>query len=160
MSESSEDSAVSVNWPDLAGRIDGNLHRLPVRVYFEDTDFTGVVYHATYLRWCERGRSDYVRLLGIHHDELMYPKDGSEPSGFIVRHLEIDYLRPAKIDDVLEIVTECTEIGGATLTISQRVVRDDVILAKLKVKIVLVSQSGKPKRIGKLMQDALKGLNP
>ena len=143
------------HWPDLAGRIDGKVHRLPVRVYFEDTDFTGVVYHATYLRWCERGRSDYVRLLGIHHDELISPKDGSEPSAFIVRHLEIDYLRPAKIDDVLEVVTECTDLGGATLIISQQIVRGDVVLAKLKVKVVLVSLSGKPMRLGKMIRDAL-----
>lgn len=138
----------------MAGRIKGNQHILPVRVYFEDTDFTGVVYHATYLRWCERGRSDFVRLLGIHHNELMEPGKDAEPAAFVVRHLEIDYLRPAKIDEVLEVITECTEIGGATLTLSQKIIRDETVLAKLKIKIVLVSASGKPQRIGKMMQEA------
>ena len=88
------------DWPDLAGRIEGDHHILPPRVYFEDTDFTGLVYHATYLKWCERGRSDFVRLLGIHHNDLAKPKDGREPAAFVVRHLEIDYLQPARIDDL------------------------------------------------------------
>ncbi len=141
-------------WPDLAGKIEGTQHILPVRVYFEDTDFTGVVYHATYLRWCERGRSDFVRLLGIHHNELLNPEGDTEPSVFVVRHIEIDYLRPAKIDEILEVITETTEVGGATITLSQKVVRDGTVLAKLKIKIVLINRSGKPQRIGKMMQEA------
>ena len=141
-------------WPDLSGRIEDNKHILPIRVYFEDTDFTGVVYHATYLRWCERGRSDFVRLLGIHHNELLNPEDGAEPSVFVVRNLEIDYLRPAKIDEILEVITEVEEIGGATITLKQQVIREKTILAKLKIKIVLINQSGKPQRIGQIMKDA------
>lgn len=145
-----------VEWPDLAGRLEDSQHRLAVRVYFEDTDFTGLVYHASYLRWCERGRSDFVRLLGIHHDDLMSPQDGSEPCAFVVRRLEIDYFRPAKIDEILEIVTNCTHIGGAYLQLEQKVMRGKTCLAKVDVRVVLVSVSGKPMRLGSLIQTALK----
>ena len=141
-------------WPDLAGRIEGGRHILPVRVYFEDTDFSGLVYHATYLRWCERGRSDLLRLLGVRHADLIAPGEGAEPAAFVVRRLEIDYLRPARIDDVLEVSTETAEMSGAYLLLIQHVRRQDVPLCKLMVKVVLVSQSGKPMRLPPAVRDA------
>jgi acyl-CoA thioester hydrolase len=140
-------------WPDLAGRIDGGRHVLPVRVYFEDTDFSGLVYHASYLRWCERGRSDFLRLLGVRHADLIAPESG-EPAAFVVRRLEIDYLRPARIDDVLEVTTECVEISGAYLLLIQHVRRQDSALCKVAVKVVLVSQGGKPMRLPGAVRDA------
>jgi len=142
------------DWPDLAGCIEGDTHVLPVRVYFEDTDFTGLVYHANFLKFCERGRSDFIRLLGIDHTSLANPKDG-EPAVFVVRRIEIDYLKPARIDEVLEVVTSCAEIGGATLILSQEIRRDGVVLAKAKVSVVLVSHAGKPQRLGQLVRGAL-----
>ncbi|MGK2923346.1 MAG: YbgC/FadM family acyl-CoA thioesterase [Methyloceanibacter sp.] len=142
------------NWPDLAGRIEGDTHVLPVRVYFEDTDFTGLVYHANFLKFCERGRSDFIRMLGIDHRSLANPKEG-EASVFVVRRIEVDYLKPARIDEVLEVVTQCAEIGGATLILSQEVRRDGVALARLKVSVVLVSEAGKPQRLGQLVRGAL-----
>ena len=142
------------DWPDLAGRIEGETHILPVRVYFEDTDFTGLVYHANFLKFCERGRSDFIRLLGIDHRSLANPKEG-KPAVFVVRRIEIDYLKPARIDEVLEVVTRCAEIGGAKLVLSQEVCRDGVALARLKVSVVLVSEVGKPQRLGQLVRGAL-----
>jgi len=141
-------------WPDLAGRIEGETHVLPVRVYFEDTDFTGLVYHANFLKFCERGRSDFIRLLGIDHRSLASPSEG-EPSVFVVRRIEIDYLKPARIDEVLEVVTTCAEIGGATLVLAQDVRRDGTLLARAKVSVVLVSRTGKPQRLGAIVRDAL-----
>ena len=141
-------------WPDLAGRIEGGRHILPLRVYFEDTDFSGLVYHASYLRWCERGRSDFLRLLGVRHADLIAPGAGAEPAAFVVRRLEIDYLRPARIDDVLEVSTECAEISGAYLLLIQHVRRLDLSLCKLVVKVVLVGQSGKPMRLPPALRDA------
>ena len=141
-------------WPDLAGRIEGETHVLPVRVYFEDTDFTGLVYHANFLKFCERGRSDFIRMLGIDHRSLANPKEG-EPALFVVRRIEIDYLKPARIDEVLEVVTSCGEIGGATLVLTQDVRRDDVVLVRAKVSVVLVSEAGKPQRLGQLVRGAL-----
>ena len=141
-------------WPDLAGRIEGDRHILPVRVYFEDTDFTGLVYHANFLKFCERGRSDFIRLLGIDHRSLENP-DAGEPAVFVVRRIEADYLRPARIDEVLEVVTRCTEIGGAKLILTQEVCRGETVLARLIVTVVLVSKSGKPQRLGQLVRGAL-----
>ncbi len=142
------------NWPDIAGRVEGETHVLPVRVYFEDTDFTGLVYHANFLKFCERGRSDFIRNLGIDHRSLENP-DAGEPAVFVVRRIEVDYLRPAHIDEVLEVVTRCGEIGGATLVLLQEVRRGETVLARLKVSVVLVSKAGKPQRLGKLVREAL-----
>ena len=152
-------TAIDDRWPDLAGRIEGGRHVLPVRVYFEDTDFSGLVYHTSYLRWCERGRSDFLRLLGVSHAELIAPGDSAEPAAFVVRRLEIDYLRPARIDDVLEVLTECAEIGGAHILLTQQVNRDGVTLCKMLVKVVLVGRSGRPMRMPAPARDAFAKLN-
>ena len=142
------------DWPDLAGRIEGDTHVLPVRIYFEDTDFAGLVYHANFLKFCERGRSDFIRLLGIHHQDLANPDDG-EAAVFVVRRVEIDYLKPARLDDVLEVVTACETIGAASLTLVQEVRRGATVLVRAKVVVVLVSEGGKPLRLGQLVRGAL-----
>lgn len=114
---------MSEKWPDLAGRIEGETHVLPLRVYFEDTDCAGVVYHANFLKFCERARSDFIRLLGIEAKSLADPPQG-EPLVFVVRRVEIDYLKPGRMDDLLEIVTTCAEIGSASLVLQQDAIRD------------------------------------
>ena len=141
-------------WPDLAGRIEGETHVLPIRVYFEDTDCAGVVYHANFLKFCERARSDFIRLLGIEHQGLANPAQG-ELAIFVVRRVEIDYLKPGRLDDVLEVVTSCAEIGNASLKLAQDVRRDGTLIARALVSVVLVSRSGKPQRLGALVRDAL-----
>jgi acyl-CoA thioester hydrolase len=145
---------VTEKWPELAGRIEGETHVLPIRVYFEDTDCAGVVYHANFIKFCERGRSDFIRLLGISHQGLANPDKG-EPAVFVVRHIEIDYLKPARMDDVLEVVTSCAKIGSASLVLAQDVRRGGDLIARAKVSVVLVAQSGKPQRLGALVRDAL-----
>jgi len=142
-------------WPDLAGRIEGARHILPIRVYHEDTDFTGLVYHANFLKFCERGRSDFVRLSGISQTELFDSGGDKEPAAFVVRHMDVDFLKPARMNDVLEIITSVAGIGGAVMTLVQEVTRDGVVLARLSVRIVLVSQSGKPRRLGALVTSSL-----
>lgn len=148
-------------WPDLSGRIvqadDGRRHVLPVRVYFEDTDFSGVVYHATYLRWCERGRSDFLRLVGNDHQALLDGSDGREPAAFVVRRMTLEYLRPARIDEILEVETRVAEIGAAALVLDQAVTRDGVRIFEARVQVVLVSVSGKPQRLGKMLRAAFAG---
>jgi len=141
-------------WPDLAGRIEGETHVLPIRVYFEDTDCAGVVYHANFLKFFERARSDFVRLLGIDATGLAEPAAG-EPSVFVVRRVEIDYLKPGRMDDLLEVVTTCAEIGSASLVLRQDVMRDRVLLVRAMVTVVLVSRAGKPQRLGALVRGAL-----
>jgi len=127
---------------------------LPIRIYFEDTDFAGHVYHANYLKFCERGRTDFIRLLGIEHQSVANPESG-EPAVFVVRRVEIDYLKPARLDDVLEVITRCAEIGGASLTLDQEVRRGDAVIARAKVIVVLVGATGKPQRMGSLIRGAL-----
>ena len=149
-------------WPDLAGRMvsegEGRRHHvLPVRVYFEDTDFSGLVYHASYLRWCERGRSDYLRLVGNEHRTLIEGGDGAEPSAFVVRRMHLEYLKPARIDDVLEVETRVAEVKGAALRLTQRVMRGETVLFEADVLVVLVSVSGKPQRLSQRLRAGLSG---
>jgi acyl-CoA thioester hydrolase len=132
----------SERWPDLAGRMVEDRHVLPVRVYYEDTDFSGAVYHAAYLRFCERGRTDFLRLIGVYHGALA--QDGMN---FAVRHMEIDFLKPARMDDALEVETRVAEISGAALTLGQRIVRDGAILFTARVKVVVVDGRGRPRRL-------------
>ncbi len=137
-------------WPDLSGRLVGRQHILPVRVYFEDTDFSGLVYHASYLRFMERGRSDMIRLLGVHHSALA--AEGRRLA-FVVRRLEIDFLRPARIDDVLEIVTEPAHSTAAAITLAQTVTRAGGALVRAKVQIVLVDENGRPQRLASALPE-------
>lgn len=150
-----------VGWPDLAGRLvrdeSGTRHLLAVRVYFEDTDFSGLVYHASYLRWCERGRSDFLRLLGNDHQALIGGADGREPAAFVVRRMCLDYLKPARIDEVLEVETRVAEIGAASLVLDQIIGRAGIALFQATVTVVLVGVSGKPQRLGQRIRTALTG---
>ena len=145
-------------WPDLAGRLvehgKSRRHVLPVRVYFEDTDFSGLVYHGSYLRWCERGRSDFLRLLGGDHRRLIDGSGGTEPAAFVVRRLALEFLKPARIDDVLEVETRVKEVGAASLTLLQTVRRGETAVAEVEVVVVLVSVSGKPLRISTTLREA------
>ena len=146
-------------WPDLAGRIErdgaGVIHRLAVRVYFEDTDFSGVVYHASYVRWCERGRSDLLRLPGNSHRALLKGDDGAEPTVFVLRRMSLEFLKPARIDDILTVETRIKEIGGAFLKMEQGIRRGEHLIFEADVMVVLISLSGKPQRISQYMRSAL-----
>lgn len=149
------------NWPDLAGRLieveGGRGHVLPVRVYFEDTDFSGLVYHASYVRWCERGRSDFLRLLGGDHRRLIDGSGGTEPAAFVVRRMTFDFLRPARIDELLEVTTRVKAVGAASLTLLQTIAREGTALVEAEVTVVLISVSGKPLRISSALREAFGG---
>ena len=123
-------------------------HRFPVRVYYEDTDFSGVVYHASYLRFMERGRTEMLRALGIEQAGLDF--------GFAVRAMQIDYLKPARMDDELTIETTTRSIGGATLDLDQRVLRGDDVLVTASVRIACIAQ-GRPARLPKDIRAKLEG---
>src|SRR6201985_3018038 len=108
--------------PGLDGEIRNGRHLQPVRVYYEDTDFSGIVYHASYLRFMERGRTNYLRLLGADHRALFEQTEQEAPGfAFVVRRMAIEFLKPARMDDVLEIVTEPAEVKGASITLHQQV---------------------------------------
>ncbi len=136
----------------LSGVIEAGEHRLRVRVYYEDTDFTGLVYHANYLKFFERGRSDYLRLLGVHHHEL---KAHEDQIAFAVRHLEIQFLSPARIDDVVTVSTRLTGMRGAQFFLEQVCARDDVKLCEGRLNIVCIDGEGRPRRLPKAFADAL-----
>lgn len=144
-------------WPDLAGRMEGSRHVLPVRVYYEDTDFSGAVYHANYLKFCERGRSDCLRLLGIHHHEMHWHETQGR-MGFVVRRMLCDFLKPARIDDLLEVETRFREMGGARMELDQKVYRGTEILFAAEVTVALVDSAGRPRRFPKDMAAVLKTL--
>ena len=139
--------------PDLSGRIDGDHHELPVRIYYEDTDFSGVVYHANYLKYFERGRSEYMRLIGVHHHQLAAL---DEPLAFAVSAINIRYLVPARIDDLVSVKSRLIAARGASFSLDQWVERDGQKLAEGQVQVVCIDLKGRPKRLPKDLQAAIK----
>jgi acyl-CoA thioester hydrolase len=143
------------DWPHLAGAIRNGRHVLPVRVYYEDTDFSGVVYHASYLRYMERGRTDYLRLIGADHRALFEAAEDETPGfAFVVRSMTIEFRQPARMDDVLEVVTKHEEIRGASISLRQEVTREDAVLVGALVRVAFVS-GGRAKPIPKPLRIAL-----
>jgi acyl-CoA thioester hydrolase len=146
------------NWPDLSGRIvrdeAGQRHVLPVRVYFEDTDAGGVVYHASYVRFCERGRTDFLRLLGSDARGMIDGSDSKEPAAFVVRRMNCEFLRPARMDALLEVETRVKELGGASVTLLQKISAHGRPIFEAEVTVVLVSISGKPLRLSDAVREA------
>lgn len=126
-----------------AGRLEGGAHLLPVRVYYEDTDFSGLVYHASYLRFLERGRSDFLRALGVGHAGLLARPD---PAVFAVRRMTLDFLAPARIDDALLVRTRFLDARGARLIASQDIWRGDERLLAAEVEVVCLTPQGRPRR--------------
>ena len=130
------------------------VYRLPIRIYYEDTDFSGVVYHAAYLKFFERGRTEALRACGIHHSELL-ARD--EPLAFAVRKMATEWLIPAKIDDMLEVRTRFVSAKGARMILSQEIWRDDVLLARAEVEAACMSLTGRPRRLPADMTDRFFG---
>jgi acyl-CoA thioester hydrolase len=148
----------------LDGEIRGGRHVMPVRVYYEDTDFTGIVYHANYLRFMERGRSNYLRLLGADQVSLFEAAEAEAPGfAFVVRSMQIEFLKPARMNDVLDVVTAYEEVKGASITLDQRIMRGDELLIEAHVRVAFVCDGRarpipKPLRIAmRMQQDQLGG---
>jgi acyl-CoA thioester hydrolase len=135
------------------GRFDGRAHFLPVRIYYEDTDFTGIVYHANYLRYFERGRSDFLRLAGVAHTAML---EGAEPLGFVVNKLTLDFLKPARIDDALRVRTAFESMKGPRIFISQSLERGGETLVEAAVQVCCISLTGRPRKPPPLLVERLK----
>lgn len=129
----------------IAGELTSGGHRLVQRVYYEDTDFSGLVYHARYLHFLERGRTDYLRCLGVGQRELLHADE--EGLVFVVHRMEIDFKGPARMDDALTIHTVTEKAGGAKMVLSQEIRRDDVLLIAAKVIIAVINKHGRPRRL-------------
>ena len=140
----------------LDGEIRNGRHVMQVRVYYEDTDFSGIVYHANYLRFMERGRTNYLRLLGADQRALFEETEREAPGfAFVVRTMQVEFLKPARMDDLLEIVTETEEVKGASVTLHQRVMRGDEMLIEAHVKVAFVS-GGRARPIPKPLRIAMR----
>ncbi|MBH5321910.1 YbgC/FadM family acyl-CoA thioesterase [Aurantiacibacter sediminis] len=125
-----------------SGVIDGSRHLYPVRVFFEDTDLSGIAYHANYLKWCERARSDILRLLGIDQRKA----HGAGEGFYAVSEANIKWRRPAMLDDVLKVVTTCDAVRAASCNMIQKIYRDDELLAEVDIVAAFLSSDGRPKR--------------
>ena len=136
-----------------AGTLGESRHQLPVRVYYEDTDAAGIVYHASYLKFFERGRTDMLRLLGVHQGAGLAtgPPDGY----FAVRHMDIDFLQPAILDDALVVSTGLRELGGASIIIDQAISRENEEIASARVKVALLGPKGRPQRLSAALRDKM-----
>lgn len=135
-----------------SGWFDGRTHVLPIRVYYEDTDFSGVVYHAKYLHFMERGRSEFLRAAGVRHQGMLKTE---EPLVWVVRHMTIDYLKPARVDDELTVHSSPHELTGARLRIEQGVWRKTELLVKAKVEACVITLDGKPRRVPDALRQQL-----
>lgn len=143
----------------LANLLDGTIrdgaHHMQVRVYYEDTDFSGIVYHANYLKFMERGRTNYLRLLGADQRALFAEAESEAPGfAFVVRAMHLDFLKPAMMDDVLDVITTPHEVRGASITLAQKVMRGDDLLLAASVKVAFVS-GGRAKPIPKALRLAM-----
>ncbi|MBO0346914.1 tol-pal system-associated acyl-CoA thioesterase [Roseibium limicola] len=146
------------NWPDLAGRLEAGVHRLGVRVYYEDTDFTGIVYHATYVRFFERGRSDFLRLAGIHHHELQQEAAGG--LAFAVRKMNLEFLKPATIDNILVVETRLMAHRGARIELQQSILRGEELLVQAEVHVAVITSEGRPTRLPLALSEKLSAAGP
>ena len=133
---------------NLAGRLEPGLHVLPVRVYYEDTDAAGIVYYVNYLKFAERARTEMLRLLGRGQQAMME----HEGVAFAVKSCRIEYHRPARLDDALEVRTGLVEVGGASLKVRQRIFRPREgaaaeLLADLLIRLAVMDRAGRPVRL-------------
>jgi acyl-CoA thioester hydrolase len=140
----------------LDGEIRGGRHHQPIRVYYEDTDFSGVVYHASYLRFMERGRTNYLRLIGADHRALFEQAEMEAPGfAFVVRHMDIHFGKPARMDDVLDVITAPEQVKGASVMLHQLAMRGEELLVEAHVQVAFVS-AGRARPIPRPLRVAMK----
>ena len=144
---------------DLSGATAGSIpceFAINIRVYYEDTDFSGIVYHANHLKFFERGRTDALRQCGITHTDLL---SLDEPLAFAVRKMTTEWLLPARIDDLLTVGTRFMAVKGARMALQQEIRRDGALIARADVEAVCMSLSGRPRRVPEGILNRLIGTN-
>lgn len=139
----------------LAGELTDNGHRLCQRVYYEDTDFSGLVYHARYLQFLERGRTDYLRCLGVEQGALLTADE--EGLVFVVHRMEIDFKASARMDDVVTILTSTEKAGGAKMVLNQEIRRGEQLLIAARVIIAVINARGRPRRLPETLAQSFLG---
>lgn len=150
----SHDEGIGRRRSSLTGELTGNSHRLEARVYYADTDFSGVVYHARYLEFMERGRIEYLRLVGEQHAGEGR-SDVDSQLAWIVRRLQVHFRQPARIDDLIIIETNPTNISGARVEMAQTIRRGGKVLIEAQVECALVNSDGQPQRLPKNWKDSI-----
>ena len=133
------------------GRIEGGQHILPLRIYYEDTDAQGIVYYANWLRFLERGRTELLRMIGLEHSALQ----AASGINWVVRRCTIDYLKPARLDETIDIVTACGEMRGASLHMIQEARRGAEVLVRAELLVACMGESGRPARLPLQARNAL-----
>jgi acyl-CoA thioester hydrolase len=141
---------------NLDGEIRDGRHHMQIRVYYEDTDFSGIVYHANYLRFMERGRTNHLRLMGAEQHALFAEAQAESPGfAFVVRSMQIDFLKPARMDDLLDVVTWPVMVKGASITMAQEVRRGEHVLVRAQVRVAFISE-GRAQPIPKALRTLIK----
>lgn len=145
---------MSVAGPAISGlgHFEGKTHILPIRVYYEDTDLSGVVYHANYLRYMERARTEFFRLAGV---TKMADLESDEPTAWAIREVRASYHRPARVDDALSVRTELVAISGARIEAVQKIYSGDILLVDGRIQACIITLTGKPRRLPETLRDLL-----
>ena len=133
------------------GMFDGKTHILPISIYYEDTDLSGMVYHANYLRYMERGRTEFFRMAGISRARL----DDEEPTAWTLRRVGIEFFRPARLDDQIAVHSVLTEVTGARIKVLQRVRCGQTLLVEGRIEACVTTLTGKPRRLPKNVLETL-----
>ena len=133
------------------GRFEGKSHILPISIYYEDTDLSGVVYHANYLRYMERGRTEFFRLAGISRARL----EDDEPTAWTLRRIAVEYFRPARLDDRIAVHSVLTEVSGARIKVLQRIRHGETLLVEGRIEACITTLTGKPRRLPKIVFETL-----
>ncbi|HEY8255205.1 MAG TPA: YbgC/FadM family acyl-CoA thioesterase [Rhizomicrobium sp.] len=134
------------------GFLEGKVHVLPISIYYEDTDLSGFVYHANYLRYMERGRTEFFRLAGI---SKMAGLDEEEPTAWTLRSIHVDYLRPARLDDIIHVRSRLIGLSGARMQAIQRITCKETLLVEGRIEACITTLTGKPRRLPKKVQETL-----
>jgi len=137
------------------GRFEGKTHILPLRIYYEDTDLSGVVYHANYLRFMERGRSEFFRCAGIERLAML---EDEEPTAWTLRKASLEYFRPARVDDLIEVHTVASALTGARMNADQKIYCGNTLLVHGQVEACIITLTRRPRRIPQAMRDKLSPL--
>jgi acyl-CoA thioester hydrolase len=142
--------------PSLDGEIRDGRHHMRIRVYYEDTDFSGIVYHANFLRFMERGRTNHLRLMGAEQRALFAEAQAEIPGfAFVVRSMHIDFFKPARMDDLLDVVTWPVAVKGASISLAQEVRRGEDVLVRAEVRVAFISE-GRAQPIPKSLRQLMK----
>lgn len=140
--------------PSIEARMDGDIYIYPLRIFYEDTDAAGIVYYANYLKFIERARTEMLRAAGINHSGMQ----AAYGCVFVVRSCVLDYILPARLDDMVDIHTRIIAVKGASLIAEQNVLRAAQILVRSELRLACMGENGAPMRFPPILRSALEAM--